>query len=826
MAVTRDAIIISQKGSGANIYRSLDEVPDQVVAKIDPINTPLILLDGTTVMTQAQFDRFSEVVSINATENYTDMGVDIFSKTQNTLTINGDRSESTADTEILYFKDVNLNDFCAAGVSLSKDKNFSLSGKNKDDFTATYAIDGTVKLNNSEIGGIENYKTVTLTNSSAGDIILDNQTKLYVDDDDKDGDDNYRAYAANGAVTVKADKKGNLGGFYSVGDIAGYKSVTITGYTDKKIADNNIKIYAGAISGGNHKDWYYGKEASEIYHEAAAAGTLKVTYAQIGTEDITKNITGFSSVTLKDAQVWGDVLAYELNFAGIEAVCGSFSRDVDSDDNAQAFLQKAAAAGSFTLNNGTVSGDIKGYKSISITDGSIGNADAGLSYTRKYNFKKTKSKTTTTVTKSLSYTETSNGSFTAKNAEVASITGCNTVKLTNSSVAGNATNWVESFSAEYKTTTKNKVETVNKDIVKVEKKASGSFTMTVDKNTETASAGNIIGFDKVTITGYSSKGVEKFVEVGSIQGGKFTAVAATNGKSFNEFTDLSSFLPLEGGTLSASSSVTLTNNVYVNGSITGYNKVTIKKSTVDGSLESTPAIASEFGDDIVANTVAGAAVALTDSKVTGDIEGYKSFTATGIVSAASFTGTASNDSVTIAAKSLLTIGSVDLCEGTKDKMTVNGAVILSELTGVETLAGKGVIAASGSNFEAVAETAKALNFKGTLVDLGDTQNFSGVAEKNDDTAKKAFKMTGDTLEGWLNGSYDNVDFIKFTAGEADTLIITGDTFVQVALNGVAQERVDGVVTIDLSGCKAGSTCTLELSVAKESAAADYQVHLA
>ena len=277
--------------------------------------------------------------------------------------------------------------------------------------------------------------------------------------------------------------------------------------------------------------------------------------------------------------------------------------------------------------------------------------------------------------------------------------------------------------------------------------------------------------------------------------------------------------------MSASSSVTLTNNVEVNGSITGYNKVTIKKGIVYGNIDSTSDIALEFMSDYP-NAVEGAAVALTDSEVTGYIAGYKSFTATGIVKASSFTGTASNDSVTIAAKSLLTIGSVDLGEGTKDKMTVNGAVILSELTGVETLAGKGVIAASGSNFEAVAETAKALNFKGALVDLGDTQNFSGVAEKNDDTAKKAFKMTGDTLDGWLNGSYDNVDFIKFTAGKAETLTITGDPLVQVALNGVAQEWIDGVVTIDLSNYKAGSSCTLELSVAKESAAADYQVHLA
>ena len=180
--------------------------------------------------------------------------------------------------------------------------------------------------------------------------------------------------------------------------------------------------------------------------------------------------------------------------------------------------------------------------------------------------------------------------------------------------------------------------------------------MTVNKNAEDDGyiVGSVAGYDKVTITGYTGTQkvdgvvtpVNKRVMVGGIVGGKVKTVVET-----------------EEVTYLTSGSVNL-KNVLVNGSISGYDKVTLSGSAVVGDILSSNNLSA-----------VGTSVTLTDTQMLGNVGGYKSFTASGSeVVLQAFTGTEAADTFKVSKNTTVNINTIDLGEDAKDKLVVDGTL--------------------------------------------------------------------------------------------------------------------------------------------------------
>ena len=175
-------------------------------------------------------------------------------------------------------------------------------------------------------------------------------------------------------------------------------------------------------------------------------------------------------------------------------------------------------------------------------------------------------------------------------------------------------------------------------------------------------------------------------------------------------------------------------------------------------------------------------VTMTKSKVVGEIKNVCKVTVNkGDSSIGSYVGTVDNDTVTIAKGAVLTANKIDLGAGDKDKLAINGTLILTgtadnlPFVNAANITGKGEIAVVDSLFDDVnVDFANILN-------VGETaENFRGTAYENADNAvKKAVKWDGKSAyngwlgawEGYVDGS-DTEDYIKFKAEAGDTISVT------------------------------------------------------
>ena len=234
---------------------------------------------------------------------------------------------------------------------------------------------------------------------------------------------------------------------------------------------------------------------------------------------------------------------------------------------------------------------------------------------------------------------------------------------------------------------------------------------------------------------------------------------------------------LGGGTL------TLKNNVYVAGGVWGFNTVNM--------------IASHVNDSVHSYDMEDATLNMSSSSLRANIDRFtKVNIKQGYNFANSYTGSSKNDIFTINKNSTLSLTSrMDFGGGEKDKLTVNGTLVLKDATisNLEVLSGSGTIACV-ANQHAALVAALPENHKVEILNLGNSiTNFvSKKYEASDDTEKKAV-LWADTTEnftGWLagssNGFADTVDFIKLNAAGGEHLNFWEESYsgqFQIYLNG-------------------------------------------
>ena len=296
--------------------------------------------------------------------------------------------------------------------------------------------------------------------------------------------------------------------------------------------------------------------------------------------------------------------------------------------------------------------------------------------------------------------------------------------------------------------------------------------------------GNVEGYKTVTLT-------EADVNGSIVRGDSYTSKTVTNYKE-------------DGTVASESTSVTYkrdgsvkAKDAVISGNIEDYSSVTLTEAVVTGDI--TQSFVAKVVDGKETIKLVGT-VTLTESKVAGTIENYSAVNAKSSVigsisnvakvafnsgdnELASYTGTSDNDSMTVAKKAVLELGTANFAEG-NDKLTVSGTLILTgsdfKLGDNVTLAGKGEIAMTSSVYEAIG-SAIGDNFAGKVLDLGaTTDGFRGTAyELADNTANKAVKLDDDELyTGWLGDvadCSDTIDYIKFT-DDCDEVVLSSSSF--------------------------------------------------
>ncbi|MBE6403489.1 MAG: hypothetical protein E7039_07190 [Lentisphaerae bacterium] len=650
--------------------------------------------------------------------------------------------------------------------------------------TETFKKDGSLTANNSTVGDVTNYQTVNLLNSNAGRIernTLASTETRYLVEEYQDGEyidreycSSVSEYQAAGSVTVKLDKNALSGS--TVGDISGYANVTLTGYTDKKNSDNNKKVSAVNITGGNYEyEYFYEYEHEDEYiYDQIVTGSVKLDNASA------ENISGFKTVSLNNAESANITAVLCLDVNGNDRYIGSSEGDYSykSGDTFYKCSYKTTykLADKVTVAQSTVNGMIAGYGNVTCSGGStvMGSIIAGDAYNYEYKEEAKERGEDFTYTAKETYTTTKKASVTLKNSSVGSeIVGFSKVALVNSNVSGGISQDGLTFTYE---------ENDEESYSKLEYKATGSISITADKNAESSlyQTGSISGYEKVTISGYEGKdGKDVFITTGSIYGG------VSIYESDEEYYDYMNPPTTEPAVRKTSGSVTLKNNVTVDGSICGYDKVTLTDVTVIGGIMAM----EDYGSS--ENLPVGNSVILNGAGVEY-ISGYKNVSiAKDCNYVGDYYGSSDADTLTVAKGATLNIGNLSLGDG--DKLVVKGTVVWaggSWDVEAEQISGSGEIAASEASLDSIDLGSSS---KVKLVNLGDTAEgfVSSASEAADNTEKKAVKWDGsEEYNGWLSGGgdgvlEDTVDYIKLAAqndgtlsfsaafGESDKLWING-----------------------------------------------------
>ena len=664
-------------------------------------------------------------------------------------------------------------------------------------------------------GDITGYNRVTLTNSTAGDISLFAGTgedvwktstvkNVYEAADanvfksenwaekaavSKVASEENNKYSSIGSVTVKLDKNAKSTEKYFVGDITGYRSVTIAGYYDKKTKEVK-RIAAGVIfnkvdESESVKDSRKltvtgeGKEQKSVYEgtlssksSQAAAGSLKVSYADI------EGFSGYKSVTLDNVSVTGNGL-------------GAAASGSEKEDQKSVFT---------TAEDGKISAEISSK----------------------------------TITKSA-------GSFTAKNSNISSIiSNYQTVKLTNSSawfiLNSDSTEeeelvykWdnYEKYAQDASNSTYEESALVSQK-QKTSSKSTGSLTIKLDKDLDKESVymcGMITGYKNVSISGYNKDGIcKEYIVVGVISGGDTVDTSQYKNKLTSVTQEFSSVgkatlenvrcVPYLVAGIAGFANVVLKNTTIMNGGVIGGKGVTVKG---DGDKEPKTVSLDVVGSLSMENSVVGSEV--KGFKTVNVKKGFNSF--------GTYTGTAnSKESVTIAKNAALAVKNLAL--DNEDKLTVNGELILQAAQGqsawnskLSKIDGKGVVYANADTLKVVKGIIA--NSQVESKNLGNTSEyFQGIAVENtDNSAAQAAvwdEVVGD-FGGWLGVNteefndlafQDKEDYIRFTADENGKVTITGSDWGDGTTKDIVQ-----LVGEDTSRTITNGSCSFDVTKGEE-----------
>ena len=362
---------------GSDAFSSIAEA----VQEYQPFNNTMILLNSSTTFTANDAALLSSAAKIagNIIVDSSGMPVEDYVPAKNTITI---KNVSEVTSEIADFITVNIEN-SRINNSISKDatrssklsytKNYNFDGITCRDKieTVTYKNNGKLTLKNSSVQSIDGYANVSLVNSSAADIRLNVRAKeIYtvgLDCKDEDGKWvseevapylNTETYAATGTLTFKLDKNADPVTGYSIGSIAGYKTVKISGYTDKKTPDNNVSVTAGNIALADGE--FTGYAAGSVTLSRVSAGEIYL-YSTVTADNSTLGSInkGDNAVSVKTSKKderlkWSDG-GKGVDLHRTETTTHTYKKD-----------------GKITLKNSTAQ-DLTNYNTVALTNTDAGN---------------------------------------------------------------------------------------------------------------------------------------------------------------------------------------------------------------------------------------------------------------------------------------------------------------------------------------------------------------------------------------------------------------------------------------------------------------------
>ena len=404
-----------------------------------------------------------------------------------------------------------------------------------------------------------------------------------------------------------------------------------------------------------------------------------------------------------------------------------------------------AAAGSVTLQTGATVRNIINYNSVNAVNATIGEiVNFTAKDSQKDNFTFDIKKNSVSRTLSLSHTENTAGSLNAVDSVLGDVTGFTTVSLKNTSAS--TFRRVDAAGKCYGSISeKLTVKTTKDGFVTGSYRKTESFTRGGKLTATGSTVSDIENFSTVIMDNSTATHISNFLESKIVTEGSFIR---ENSAAYGIPEDYAPVLEgvelVSKTTTSLNGSVTLKNGSFAE-SITNFNSVSMTASR--------------------AETIANV------EKVT---------ISKGNCQLGSFTGTAGNDTFTIAKGAVLELANgMDFGTGGKDKLVISGTLILQSTAGITNtiISGKGEIAAESAVYSELE-----LDFANFL-DLGATaKNFKGsLFENSDNTLKKAILWNDTTQEysGWLgnwqgnaSGS-DTVDFIKFKASAGTEISVIG-----------------------------------------------------
>ncbi len=449
---------------------------------------------------------------------------------------------------------------------------------------------------------------------------------------------------------------------------------------------------------------------------------------------------------------------------------------VKNNASSQSVKTTANAKGTLDINGkDTEDIDFFNYAQVNVKNGADTDTVNGGKYSYSSTVKTTVKNNNTTVNSTLAETSAVTGKLNVTGkAFVAAAENYGTAVIDNASVGELAVNAVKVSESE------TKINDIRQSYSRTEtKSAAGTVTL---KNG--ASADNISNYKTVKLTDSSVSGdisLEAYTRKDTAKDGNSSFVTTYT----------------RTGSLTAVGSTV--------GNIINYNTVKLTDSTVGNIINSNIA---KNDNGLKIGKLAGT-VTLTDSKVTGAVEKYTKLTMSGssvadvnkvrnvviskgINNIGTFVGTAENDTLTINKNAVLVISSADFGDGAKDKLVLNGTLVLEKAFNInaENITGKGEIVAAHNVWQNLANRKQ-------VTDLGNTvENFvSSTVELADNTEKKAAKWDLESdYKGWLSNGvavHDTVDFVKFKNKNGGTLEITGFGAADiVTLNGKELTRND------------------------------------
>ena len=739
----------------------------------------------------------------------------------------------------------------------------SINGKYLYDEKSVAA--GSVKLTDAKAKDVTDYKTVTLKNAEITSASAGDNGSLKIENIDKTATD------GKVTETNKYNSSSSAAGSFAAtdsyvgGEISGYATVKLTNTATAATADPDDT--AGNITGtlkesfstsykGVYANYYAFKEGSDLtnkqlssnqsYKESSAAmGSVTIKLdkdaeAPVKDDETGEysysysygNITNYANVNIAGTAAKGEAVAnvvFVKNIIGANTTSNSSTDTVVDNFEVKNDKYNGEVNGKVTeKENRSVAGSVKltdavaekveNYKTVTLKNAEIASAKIDSNFTDSETEEYKTNEGDVTYKATWTDKTTATGSFTAVDSQVTyGITGYKTVKLTNTSV-GDVESVVDSskkdtaeFTGSYNDW---KVIEDGEEIVfgngkttsAVTTKATGSLTFALDKNAkdDAYSIGTIRNFATVKVSGWDKDGeADKFVTTGSITGALsvksegevvYENGAVKSGKVDTEY--------------KANGSVTLKDNVIVDGDISNFKKVSLTDTEVTGSVtggeytqtyDSSKVTEESNGWD-TKDFVAGD-LTMSDVQIGGDVSGFKKVSVKDEFNMiGSYTGTAKVDeknlnaeTIDIAKKATLVAGNIAL--DAEDKLVVNGELVFwGEAAPVETaeagegdagedetvkvlsggkLEGKGKIYADSTTAAAI----KADYTNANVVDLGATSMyFKGTAEElADNEAAIVWDGSEELVCGWVgkfegdNTFSDDVDIIKFTwNGEAGT----------------------------------------------------------